>query len=165
MLVLGIESSCDETAVAVVNDRCERLADLVLSQTGLHAPYGGIVPEIAARAHLDHLDRMIAEALAAARIGFGDLAGVAATARRALEHAGRWIGAAAGEPLRLEAGARRFALTLGRTVELALLAEHAGYCRAHGLGERAACAARRFAAHGVDLIRDDDLSAESGCLA
>jgi N6-L-threonylcarbamoyladenine synthase len=79
MLVLGIETSCDETAAAIVdNDRRIR-ADLVLSQTALHVPYGGIVPEIAARAHLEHLDGLIARAMAAAGIGFADLDGVAAT--------------------------------------------------------------------------------------
>jgi len=79
MIVLGIETSCDETAAAVVTDRREVLADLVLSQQALHRPYGGIVPEIAARSHLDHLDRLIGEALAAAGVGFADLDGVAAT--------------------------------------------------------------------------------------
>jgi len=80
MVVLGIETSCDETAAAIVSDRREILADLVRSQVAAHAPYGGIVPEIAARAHLDHLDSLIREALATAGIGFGDLDGVAATA-------------------------------------------------------------------------------------
>ena len=55
-LILGIETSCDETAAAVVDEARGIRADLVLSQTGLHQPYGGIVPEIAARAHLEHLD-------------------------------------------------------------------------------------------------------------
>lgn len=80
MMMLGIETSCDETAAAVVTDRREILADLVLSQTAEHAPFGGIVPEIAARAHLDHIDSLIAEALQKAGVGFGDLDGVAATA-------------------------------------------------------------------------------------
>jgi N6-L-threonylcarbamoyladenine synthase len=79
MIVLGIETSCDETAVALVNDRRERLSDLVLSQIEAHAPYGGIVPEIAARAHLDHLDALVARALAEARVGFAELDGIAAT--------------------------------------------------------------------------------------
>jgi N6-L-threonylcarbamoyladenine synthase len=79
MLVLGIETSCDETAAAVVDDQRRVHADLVLSQTTLHGPYGGVVPEIAARAHLEHLDPLIAKALADAKIGFGDLDAVAAT--------------------------------------------------------------------------------------
>ena len=64
MNVLGIETSCDETAVAVVaadGGRAEVRANLVQSQLSEHAPYGGVVPEIAARAHLDHLDRLIRE--------------------------------------------------------------------------------------------------------
>lgn len=79
MLVLGIETSCDETAAAVVDDRRRVHADVVLSQTTLHGPYGGVVPELAARAHLEHLDPLIARALAEAKIGFGDLDAVAAT--------------------------------------------------------------------------------------
>lgn len=78
-LVLGIETSCDETAAAVVDERRTVRADLVLSQITLHQPYGGIVPEIAARAHLDHLDDLIAKALAEAGVGFDALSAVAAT--------------------------------------------------------------------------------------
>jgi N6-L-threonylcarbamoyladenine synthase len=81
MLILGIETSCDETAAAVVSDTGERIrADIVLSQLAEHRPYGGVVPEVAARAHLDHLDGVIARALATAGIGCGDLGAVAATA-------------------------------------------------------------------------------------
>ena len=80
MIVLGIETSCDETAAALVNDEREILANIVLSQLADHAPYGGVVPEIAARAHLDHLDRLIGEALERAGIGLGQLSGVAAAA-------------------------------------------------------------------------------------
>jgi N6-L-threonylcarbamoyladenine synthase len=78
-LVLGIETSCDETAAAVVDEARGIRADIVLSQTGLHQPYGGIVPEIAARAHLEHLDGLIARALEQAGIGFNHLAAIAAT--------------------------------------------------------------------------------------
>jgi N6-L-threonylcarbamoyladenine synthase len=80
MLVLGIETSCDETAAAIVDGERRIRADVVLSQTELHTPYGGVVPEIAARAHLEHLDRLIAQALAEAELGFDDLDAVAATA-------------------------------------------------------------------------------------
>jgi len=79
MIVLGIETSCDETAAAVVTDRREVLADLVLSQLAEHRPYGGVVPEIAARSHLDHLDRLIGEAMAKAGLTFGELDAIAAT--------------------------------------------------------------------------------------
>ncbi len=80
MLVLGIETSCDETAAAVVGDAPPFIrSNIVFSQLAEHRPYGGIVPEIAARAHLDHLDPVIARALDEAGIGFGDLDAVAAT--------------------------------------------------------------------------------------
>jgi N6-L-threonylcarbamoyladenine synthase len=83
MNILGIETSCDETAVAVVSangGRPEIHANLVQSQLAEHAPYGGVVPEIAARAHLDHLDRLVRAALDEAGIGFDNLDGVAASA-------------------------------------------------------------------------------------
>jgi N6-L-threonylcarbamoyladenine synthase len=79
MLVLGIETSCDETAAAVVNDGKSVLSNLVLSQMEQHRPYGGIVPEIAARSHLDHIDGLIASAMKQAGIGFPELQGIAAT--------------------------------------------------------------------------------------
>src|SRR5438552_327267 len=80
MQILGIETSCDETAVAVVSDKRPRIrANLVLSQLAEHERSGGIVPEVAARAHLAHLDRLVRRALTEASIGWGDLDGVAAT--------------------------------------------------------------------------------------
>jgi N6-L-threonylcarbamoyladenine synthase len=79
MFVLGIETSCDETAAAVVTGDRRIAANRVLSQIAEHTPFGGIVPEIAARSHLDHLDELIVAALKDAGIGFGDLNGVAAT--------------------------------------------------------------------------------------
>ena len=79
MRILGIETSCDETAAAVVTDAREILSDVVRSQLADHAPFGGIVPEIAARAHLETLDGIIAEAMRRAGIGFEALDAVAAT--------------------------------------------------------------------------------------
>jgi N6-L-threonylcarbamoyladenine synthase len=81
VIVLGIETSCDETAAAVVADRGDRriLANRIRAQLDEHRPYGGVVPEIAARAHLETLDPLIAGALAEAGIGFADLDGVAFT--------------------------------------------------------------------------------------
>jgi len=76
-------------------------------------------------------------------------------ANGAMEHARAWVVGAMGNPATLEAGARRFALTLGRTLELALLSEHAQWCLDNGYGPRSKAAARRFAQHGVDLIRDE----------
>jgi N6-L-threonylcarbamoyladenine synthase len=78
--MLGIETSCDETAVALVDGERHLLAEAVLSQLDRHAPYGGVVPEIAARAHVEALDHLIARVLAEARCELADLAGVAATA-------------------------------------------------------------------------------------
>ncbi len=83
MNILGIETSCDETAVAVVSADAGRpiiRANLVQSQLAEHAPYGGVVPEIAARSHLDHIDRLIRQALGEAGLGFDALDGVAAAA-------------------------------------------------------------------------------------
>src|SRR4029078_11673112 len=82
--ILGIETSCDETAAALVRRRRdgsgEILANLLLSQIKDHAPYGGVVPEIAARAHASHLDRLIRRALDEAHLTLDDIDGVAATA-------------------------------------------------------------------------------------
>ena len=79
MLILGIETSCDETAAAIVDGERNILADVVLSQIEEHRPFGGIVPEVAARAHLEHVDAMVASAMKQAGVGFGDLDAVAAT--------------------------------------------------------------------------------------
>ncbi len=79
-IVLGIETSCDETAAALVAADRTVLAERVLSQLAEHRAYGGVVPEIAARAHLDYLDGLIRDCLAEAKLGFADLAGIAATA-------------------------------------------------------------------------------------
>jgi len=80
MIVLGIETSCDETAAAVVDAQGNVLAHAVLSQIAEHAVFGGIVPEVAARSHLAHLDRLIAKALSDAGVDFADLSAVGATA-------------------------------------------------------------------------------------
>jgi N6-L-threonylcarbamoyladenine synthase len=83
MIILGIETSCDETAAAVVTAtdgaKPRILANVVLSQLDEHRPYGGVVPEIAARAHVEAIDGIIAEAMQTAGIEFDDLDGVAAT--------------------------------------------------------------------------------------
>jgi N6-L-threonylcarbamoyladenine synthase len=78
--VLGIESSCDETAAAVLAPDGRMLAELVLSQLADHAAFGGVVPEIAARAHLAALPQLAAAALREAGVGYRDLGGIAATA-------------------------------------------------------------------------------------
>src|SRR5262245_58965816 len=85
MRVMGIETSCDETAVAIVEARAGSgpvgtiLANLVYSQLTEHRRFGGVVPEIAARAHLERLDGLIEDALAKANLDLADLDAVAAT--------------------------------------------------------------------------------------
>ncbi len=79
MLVLGIETSCDETAVGIVEDRFTVRSNVIASQIQLHAPYGGVVPEVAARAHLELLQPTIDQALAEAGCRLGDVDAVAVT--------------------------------------------------------------------------------------
>ncbi|GGE55754.1 tRNA (adenosine(37)-N6)-threonylcarbamoyltransferase complex transferase subunit TsaD [Actibacterium pelagium] len=81
--LLGIESSCDDTAAAVVrvaDGEAEVLSSIVDSQTDLHAEFGGVVPELAARAHAEKLDLCVEAALAEAGLGLSDLDGIAVTA-------------------------------------------------------------------------------------
>src|SRR6201985_3686443 len=85
MRVLGIETSCDETAGGIVEAGAggapvgRILANVVYSQLTEHRRFGGVVPEIAARAHLERLDGLVADALAEAKLGLPDLDGIAAT--------------------------------------------------------------------------------------
>ena len=79
MRVLGIETSCDETAAAIVGDDRTIVSNVVLSQLDDHRPFGGVVPEIAARAHLEHLDAIIARACDEAGASLDDIDGIAAT--------------------------------------------------------------------------------------
>jgi N6-L-threonylcarbamoyladenine synthase len=79
LLMLGIETSCDETAAAVVDSDRHILSNVVHSQIAAHTPYGGVVPEIAARAHLEYLDAVIGRALTDAGVGLADIDGIAAT--------------------------------------------------------------------------------------
>jgi N6-L-threonylcarbamoyladenine synthase len=84
LTVLGLETSCDETAAAVVqrgpDGHVEVLSSVVASQIAEHAPFGGVVPEIAARAHVESIDAIAERALSEAGAGYADLSGVAATA-------------------------------------------------------------------------------------
>ncbi|MEL7679791.1 tRNA (adenosine(37)-N6)-threonylcarbamoyltransferase complex transferase subunit TsaD [Citromicrobium bathyomarinum] len=79
-VVLGIESSCDETAVALVGTDRRIIAQRIASQDEAHRPYGGVVPEIAARAHAERIAPMLAEVMDEARMQLGDLDAIAATA-------------------------------------------------------------------------------------
>ena len=79
MLILGIETSCDETAAAVVVDGTQVVSSVVSSQVDLHARYGGVVPEVASRAHVEMLMPVVAQALVEAGVGGADIDAVAAT--------------------------------------------------------------------------------------
>lgn len=80
MKVLGIETSCDETAAAVVTSDGEILSNIIHSQVDEHAPYGGVVPEIASRAHIKYLDGVISRALSEAETTLDELDAIAVTA-------------------------------------------------------------------------------------
>ena len=79
-LILGIETSCDETAAAVLEDGRHIRSNVVLSQEALHAPFGGVVPELASRRHLETLGPVLREALRRAGAGLADLTALAVTA-------------------------------------------------------------------------------------
>jgi N6-L-threonylcarbamoyladenine synthase len=79
MLVLGIETSCDETAAAIVRDGREILSNVIYSQVKTHTPYGGVVPEIASREHLLKIRPIVDQALAEAGASLNDIDGIAAT--------------------------------------------------------------------------------------
>ena len=79
MKVLGIETSCDETAIAVVEDGREIRSNVISSQVDLHARFGGVVPEVAARAHVEALNPILDQALANAAMDFKDIDAVAVT--------------------------------------------------------------------------------------
>ena len=84
LLVLGIESSCDETACAVVRRQREVLSNLVHSQVALHAPYGGVVPEVAGRSHMERILPLVEQALQEASVTAADLDAIAVTHRPGL---------------------------------------------------------------------------------
>ena len=79
MLILGIESSCDETAAAVVRDGREVLSNIVLSQIAQHRPYGGVVPEIASRAHVEAIGPVVQDAMREAGVDWKELDQIAVT--------------------------------------------------------------------------------------
>jgi len=153
MIVLGIETSCDETAAALVCDNTAGdgtiLSNVVLSQLDDHRPFGGVVPEIAARAHLDHLDSIIARALDDAGLGLDAVDGIAATAGPGLiggVHVGsmtaKAIASARGLPFiavnHLEAHALTARLTNGVAFPYLLLLVSGGHCQllaVTGLGQ------------------------------
>lgn len=79
MLVLGIESSCDETAAAVVRDGKEILSSVIASQIEMHRPWGGVVPELASREHLEKIEPIVSEALSQAGVELADIDTIAVT--------------------------------------------------------------------------------------
>jgi N6-L-threonylcarbamoyladenine synthase len=102
-MVLGIETSCDETAAAIVQmtgGRSTVLSSVIDSQIARHAPFGGVVPEIAARAHVDSIDGVIALAMTEAGLSYDQLDGIAATAGPGLV-GGVMVGLSAGKALAL----------------------------------------------------------------
>lgn len=142
--VLGIETSCDETAAAVVQGRAPGpgriLSDVVLSQLEVHRPYGGVVPEIAARAHVEAIDGIVATALEQAGCALADVDAIAATAGPGLIGGvivglttGKALALAAGKPLiavnHLEAHALTARLTDGVEFPFLLLLISGGHCQ------------------------------------
>ncbi len=104
VIALGIETSCDETAVALVEDGFTLRANLIASQVQLHERFGGVVPEVAARAHVEALNPLLEEALAQAGVGFGELDAVAVTTGPGLVGA-LLVGMAAAKAVSLATGA------------------------------------------------------------
>jgi N6-L-threonylcarbamoyladenine synthase len=149
LTVLGIETSCDETAAAVVRGYPpgpgEILSDIVFSQIEEHAPYGGVVPEIASRAHLEMLDLVIARALAEADVALADLDGIAATAGPGLI-GGVMVGLTTAKALALASAKPLIAvnhlmghaltarLTAGVPFAFLLLLVSGGHCQLLGVG-------------------------------
>jgi len=103
VIVLGIESSCDETAVAIVSADRTILAQRIASQEAEHRPYGGVVPELAARAHVERLTPMVAAVLADAGVLLEDVDAIAATAGPGLI-GGVMVGLMTGKALAYAAG-------------------------------------------------------------
>jgi N6-L-threonylcarbamoyladenine synthase len=107
LTVLGLETSCDETAASVVRlddtGHVEVLSSVIGTQFAAHAPYGGVVPEIAARAHVETIDSVTAQAMKEAGVGYDGLSGVAATAGPGLV-GGVMVGLSFGKAIALARG-------------------------------------------------------------
>ena len=78
-LILAIESSCDETAASVVKNGREVLSDVIYTQIALHTRFGGVVPEIASRKHIEKINQVIEQALEDAGVGLSDITAIAVT--------------------------------------------------------------------------------------
>ena len=139
-LFLGIESSCDDTAAAVVSGDRDILSSVVADQNALHESFGGVVPEIAARAHAEKLDIAVETALTEANVGLADIDGIAVTAGPGLiggvlsgVMCARGIAAGAGKPLvginHLAGHALTPRLTDGVAFPYLLLLVSGGHCQ------------------------------------
>ena len=146
--VLGIETSCDETAASVVRGSAPGpgtiLSNIVFSQLDAHRPYGGVVPEIAARAHVERLDGIVEEALSTAGVALRDLDAVAATSGPGLIGGvivglttAKALSLAASKPLiavnHLEAHALTARMTDGAAFPFLLLLISGGHCQLLGV--------------------------------
>lgn len=145
MRVLGLESSCDETAAGIVCDTSAPgtgriLANIVATQLAEHRPYGGVVPEIAARAHLDKMDDLVRRALAEAHLKLSEIDGIAATCGPGLiggvmvgAMTGKALAAVTGKPFiavnHLEAHALTARLTSDVSFPYLLLLVSGGHCQ------------------------------------
>jgi N6-L-threonylcarbamoyladenine synthase len=149
MLVLGLETSCDDTGVGIVDADRNILANVVASQLAAHKPYGGVVPEVAARAHLDVIDGVIAQALKESGLSLSDIAAVAATTGPGLI-GGVMVGSMMGKAIsavrklpfisvnHLEAHALTARLTNDIDFPYLLLLASGGHCQlllVHGVGD------------------------------
>ncbi|OYW14151.1 MAG: tRNA (adenosine(37)-N6)-threonylcarbamoyltransferase complex transferase subunit TsaD [Rhodospirillales bacterium 12-54-5] len=139
-IVLGIESSCDETAVALVREDGTILAQALRTQTAEHAPYGGVVPEIAARAHLAHIDALYAQCLREAGVTLAEVDAIAVTAGPGLIGGvivglmfAKALAASSGKPLiainHLEGHALTVRMTHGIAFPYFLLLVSGGHCQ------------------------------------
>lgn len=147
-IVLGIESSCDETAVALVREDRTILSQAIATQLQEHAPYGGVVPEIAARAHLAQIDRLYTQTLNDAGLTLTDIDAIAATTGPGLIGGvivgamfGKALAAAADTPFiavnHLEGHALTVRLTHAAAFPYFLLLVSGGHCQmliVHGVG-------------------------------
>ncbi len=144
LTILGLESSCDETAAAVVRGHApgpgEIVSNVVASQDDEHAPFGGVVPEIAARAHVDRMDGVVARALDEAGLDLGRIDAIAATAGPGLIGGvlvglmtAKALALAAGKPLiavnHLEGHALTVRMTAGTAFPYLLLLVSGGHCQ------------------------------------
>jgi N6-L-threonylcarbamoyladenine synthase len=140
MLVLGLETSCDDTGVGIVDAERNIRANVVASQLAAHKPYGGVVPEIAARAHLDVIDDAVAEAFRQADVGLEEITAIAATTGPGLiggvmvgSMMGKAMAAVRGVPFisvnHLEAHALTARLTHGVDFPYLLLLASGGHCQ------------------------------------